>query len=507
MEKVSTLFKWCFLGYLAILPMSDTIALRNLLLLVLVCIVLACLVLAPKRSKLPLSNGFRLVPWILALWALYLFVFPLFAVQADVAWQNLKGQWIESLLAWLVGFGAVMLLGRQGPSLWALALASAFPLAIHLSLCLFGWVGLLGEDYQSLDTLGGIWHAFSRQLHTGFEAVGKWRDFPLGFRGIEPMHGNLGYAACQAIALFGICFFLAWRERNQRRLYLATLAIAICFSSILIARSRGAVLFALLVLLVTGAVYRFRWSPVSMMDSGMKKTGPLSIKWSIGVIGALCMLILVAYQSVRHDARWHSMMDKVQLGLFLENPLDILCEGLPLEVESRIRDQLADHSPDYIDDVLGGLKGQDGGRLLLMRAGLGLVFEHPNGLDGSRQSYQKLMENKCGHTPRLHFAHSHQSWIDLSLALGWVGVLLFAGVMFYFMRQGWRSMENSNFLAFGTALFLLSAFWITRGMVDSVYREHYLQMQAVLLAYAYWRIQLAKGDKTFSVSPSINLYP
>lgn len=194
------------------------------------------------------------------------------------------------------------------------------------------------------------------------------------------------------------------------------------------------------------------------------------------------------------------MMDKVQLGLFLEKPLDILCEGLPSEVELQIRSGLAGQSPAYVDDVLEGLKGQDGGRLLLMRAGLDLMLDNPNGLDGSRQSYQKLMERKCGHTPRLHFAHSHQSWIDLSLALGWVGVLLFAGVMFYFMRQGWHSMENSNFVAFGTALFLLSAFWITRGMVDSVYREHYLQMQAVLLAYAYWRIQLAKGDKTSSVS-------
>ncbi len=496
MDKVSTLFKWCFLGYLAVLPMSGTIALRNLLLLVLVATVVACLVLAPKRLMLPVSKGFRLVPWILILWVLYLLFFPLWAEQPDVAWQNLKGQWIESLLAWFVGFGAVLLLGQNGPSLWSLAVASAFPLAIHLLLLLFGWTGFLGEGYQSLDTLGAVWHALISQFHAGFEGIGKWRDLPLGFRGVEPMHGNLGYAACQAIALFGICFFTAGREKNQKKLYLAALAIVLCFLSILIARSRGAVLFALLMLLATVAVYRFKWSPAPTTHLKVEKSGRLSAKWAIGAIGALCLLVLVAYQSVKHDTRWHSMVDKVQLGLHLDRPLDILCEGLPSEVERQIRSGLAGQSPAYVDDVLEGLKGQDGGRILLMRAGLDLMLENPNGLDGSRQSYQKLMERKCGHIPRLHFAHSHQSWIDLSLALGWVGALLFAAVMLYFMRQGWRSMGSSDFVAFGTALFLISAFWIARGMVDSVYREHYLQMQAALMAYAYWRIQHAKNVKT-----------
>jgi len=491
MSKVSILFKWCLLGYLAVLPMSGTIALRNLLLLVLICTVITCLVLAPKRLMLPVSNGFRLVPWILVLWVLYLLFFPLLAVQPDVAWQNLKGQWIESVLAWVVGFGAVMLLGQRGPGLWSLALASAFPLAFHLLLCLFAWFGFFGNDYQSFDSLGEIWQAYIRQIQSNTSMTWQWHDFPIGYRGIEPMHGNLGYAACQAIALFGVCFFVAWRERDQKKLYFATLAVVLCFLSILVARSRGAVLFGLLVVLATGAVYRFRWKPAPAAHTKVEKSGRLSVRGSMGAIGVLCLLILVAYQSVAHDPRWHSMVDKVRLGLFIEKPTSILCDGLPLELDNEIRRGLVGHGPEYIEDVLEGLKGQDGGRLLLMRAGLDLVLENPKGLDGSRQSYQKLMEKKCGHVPQLHFAHSHQSWMDLSLALGWVGALLFGCMMFRFMHEGWRYTDNPALVTWATALFLISSFWIIRGLVDSLYREHYLQMQALLLGYFYARLKLS----------------
>ena len=121
------IYYWLLLGYFSILPMSQTIALRNSLLFALVFLFLVDILLFRKRNKLIRINYFRHIPLIFLLWIGYLIVFPFLAIQGDVAWVNLRGQWFQSILAFVVGSGAVMLLGKRGPGLWALSFASSFP--------------------------------------------------------------------------------------------------------------------------------------------------------------------------------------------------------------------------------------------------------------------------------------------------------------------------------------------------------------------------------------------
>ena len=46
------------------------------------------------------------------------------------------------------------------------------------------------------------------------------------------------------------------------------------------------------------------------------------------------------------------------------------------------------------------------------------------------------------------------------------------------------------------ALGLLSVFWFVRGFFDSLYREHYLEMQALLMIYIYFMaLQSRSKDK------------
>ena len=68
------------------------------------------------------------------------------------------------------------------------------------------------------------------------------------------------------------------------------------------------------------------------------------------------------------------------------------------------------------------------------------MLENPRGLDDSRHAYTKLIANKCGHEPVLQYAHSHNSWVDLALALGWLGMLAFESMMVYFFRAGLSGM-------------------------------------------------------------------
>jgi hypothetical protein len=472
------IFKYLLLAYLAILPISHTVALRNLLLVILVFFILVYAGMKRSQLAVPLSQCLHKIPAVVFLWIIFLFLFPLWAVQPDVAWMNLKGQWIQSILAWFVGFGAVLILGQRGPGLWALALSSAFSVAVHLFLLMAAWGGMLGGDFYVNPSITTAWQSFSlSQLNTL-----NWQQFPVGFRGIEPMHGNLGYTACQAIALFCVCFSLAWREKINSRLLTSCILIILCFLSLFVAQSRGAILFGLLILLLAAIAFIFKWRDRKSIESSSEFQSLIS-KSKLGVAFVALLLLFFAFQSVKDQERWYSMADKVKIGLLSENPINILCNGISPKEEKQISAIFSHRDPAYIQVLLDGLKGQDGGRILLMRAGLDLVVENPRGLDGSKQSYQKLIKEKCGHDPVLLFSHAHQGWIDIALALGWIGILLFACLFLYFLRMGWQNIESVSKRSWAMALFLISVFWIFRGFADGVYREHYLQMQALLLAY------------------------
>lgn len=484
------IFYWCALAYLAILPISNTIALRNLLLFILVCFVVFLIGFRRDRLEIDLSTGLGPLPWSLITWALFLCLFPIWAVQSGVAWHNLGSQWMQSILTWMVGIAAVLILGRHGPSLWTLAMASAFLVGVHLLLLVMAWSGLLGSNVPADMSASAVWSSFTHTLNFSSTSTWRWQPFPWGFRGLDPMHGNLGYTACQAIVLFAVCFYLAWRDKIQARVWGAALGILLCFISILVANSRGAVLFGFVVVSTTFLISFFEFKDVPPTGALTEKNvrGPIL---NVAMFALFSLVVFAVVQSVKHDVRWHTMFDKVKIGLLTEHPLDFLCNGVSSEMESKIRQSFSDREPAYADDLISGLKNQDGGRILLMRAGLILVLENPRGLDGSKHSYQKLSEEKCGHPPVLQFSHSHHGWIDTALALGWVGVWVFAWLMLYLLHSGWKNMRNQNLRPWAFTLFLMSSFWILRGFADSVYREHYLQMQAFVLGYLYWRMKLA----------------
>jgi hypothetical protein len=480
------LFKLLFLGYLAILPMSHSTALRNLLLLVLVFLVLFYASIKRNQLELSFSNGPRQVPIVILAWISFLFLFPLWAVQPDVAWVNLRGQWVQSILAWIVGFGAVLILGKRGPSLWALALSSFFAIAVHLLLFITAWAGILTNEFYAHPSITSAWNSIAALKSNTL----NWQQLPVGFLGVEPLHFNLGHTACQAIILFGVCFFISRREGNKLGIYSAIFLTLLCFASLFIAESRGAILFGVFIILFYFIIFLIKLNKggaVDISDSGRR----LSFTSRVMVVSSVVFLLFFAFKSVENQERWYSMSDKVRIGLLSEKPINILCEGVSPQIEAQVREFFSDRNQAYIQVLLDGLKQQDGGRILLMRAGIDLVLENPGGLDGSKQSYQKLIKEKCGHEPVLRFSHAHQGWINLALALGWIGVLLFACLLVYFLRVGWANLENLATTPWAMGLFIISAFWILRGFSDEVYREHYLQMQALVLAYLFWRLRLA----------------
>lgn len=482
-----TLLIWCLLGYLAILSVSETIALRNLLLLLSMALVVFGAAQEATRQEKVVKKFIGQIPWVFFLWATYLSLFPLWSVDSQVAWKNFAGPWLETIISWSVGFGAAWILGTRAPNLSMLALASAFPVMLHLALTLLAWTGMLGPEMFTDPSLHAFWGTVRAWLAGN---IGKphVQAFPLGFRGVEPMHGNIGYAACQTIALAAASFACAWRAGRRDDVFRSAVLIVASFVSVFIAYSRGAVLFAVLVLLGALATYivKCKSGNAPVARSGWDRLASVR---AVLVLAALTMVVAVGWQSVRNDMRWRSMTDKVELGLTVQSPEQVLCEGLSEQEKDAIRQRFAGRQPQYVEELISGLEEQDGARLLLMREGWKLVRETPLGLDGSRQAYQKLMRKTCGHAPKLDHAHAHQAWINLTLSLGWLGGGIFALLMGYFAATGWRFTGESDPEFFGFALFLLVIFWVLRGFFDAVYQDHYLQMQGFLIAYLYVKIK------------------
>jgi len=475
----------CWITCLAVLPMSHTIAFRNFLLLLLLIFLGIHFVRQQNRVSNFISS-FKYLPRAFGVWALFLLLFPLWSIEPHVAWLNFLGQWGESLLAWLIGFTAYWVLGNYGPTLRSLAIASAMPIVIHLLLTVLAWGGALGASFPTGMEPAELWSLLSHNYQNASIFIFGLSNFPWGFRGLEPMHGNLGYAACQAIILFIAMFYAANLRKNFKLGIFAPIAIGLCIASTLIASSRGAFLYIVIIFVLVA----FSWYLKPSREPSSSTNGKMSFSFlPIGIIVGFCVFFLAA-TIITKDSRWQTMVDKVYLGLSQENPMQLLCEGLSPDQETKIRQTYAHHSTEYVDDLINGLKGQDGGRILLMRAGLDMVFNHPIGLDGSRSSYKKLIEKKCGHKPELDFANLHQSWMDLALGLGWLGAGLFAWLLVSLARTGWRQYYGGGgeTAAWGLALFLLATFWFARGFADTLYREHYLQMQAMVMGCIYGRL-------------------
>jgi hypothetical protein len=74
----------------------------------------------------------------------------------------------------------------------------------------------------------------------------------------------------------------------------------------------------------------------------------------------------------------------------------------------------------------------------------------------------------------------------MSMAIGWMGVILFALIFIQFFLTAIGRSDNAGGSDIYMALGLLSVFWFVRGFFDSLYREHYLEMQALLMIYIYF---------------------
>ncbi len=419
------------LGYLAVLPISHTIALRNTLLAILLVIALWT---GWHERRMFETWRVRSAPWPILLWAIYLIAFPELSADPAVAWASFWSQWGKSLMAMLAGATVAWWVAKSGyGSIHVLAIGASVPIVLYASM--LAW-------------------------KTASTGVIAW-----GYTGIEEHHGILGYAAAQAALLLSV----AWICGKGRSRTLALLLMMMAISSMVVVRSRGGLIFLLLAVVLVFA-------------ASLRNSSPERRK-IIGVAALVLTLVAGAAASlaVRSDARWHGLSDRLSAG-WLGDALTIHCDGYEsIEDEITERYGVGDRAKRVKDSIVDG----DAIRVIMLRGAVSLLLDHPWGLDGSRSSFQKRLLEICAE-PTGNMSHSHNGWLDTGLAIGLPGALLYLLVLLYFLRVGLRAIDMGTPDAYpwGVVLVSTSIFWALRAAVDSCFRDHMLEMQGFLLAYA-----------------------
>lgn len=424
--------------YLAVLPMSETIALRN------VALFLLLLILSWQFVKDKTFPHFALP---VILFGVYLIAFPLISRDAPVAWKSLGEQWGVGLLAMVAGAGVASRLAstRWGSSFY-LGLVSCVTIVVYL----------------------------------GFVLVHAWQtsSIPWGYWGRETHHADLGYAACQGVLLL-IASLVANKKSPKYAIWILVFA---CFLATAFARSRAGLAFSVfagVLVLVTAA-----------LSSTTVRKAPIFLGLA-GVLSAGAMVLGVA---AKNDPRWTYMKSNIVAG-WLGDALQLQCEGTA-SVEAQITSMYS--TGDLAQRAISSVKDGDGSRVVLLRAGTELALENPWGLDGSRQAYKKLLRLHCPQ-PDSYMAHAHNGWVDTALAIGWLGVLLYFWVFLHYLRTGYRALhasEQPN--EWAIVLVTLSIFWMVRAFTDSVFRDHMFDMQCFVLSYAYFALKATQAKSLHS---------
>jgi hypothetical protein len=407
--------------YVAVLPMANTIALRNLALL---------------GVLLGLAWCFRETKWMfnwpasIILWAAYLCVFPLISNSGAVALESLLEQWGRGPLAMLAGGGMAAVFWKQRKkALLYMGLASAVPIVVHLLL--FAWK----------------WWATS--------------SIPWGYWGRETHHADIGYAAFQTVVL--LVAYIGVGNTYMRPLVIAV--VIGCLVSTALAHSRAGLVFSLLAGFFVAAT-------VAVMHVSNARKYML-----IGSSAVLLLGVVLLSTNLNNDPRWRTMGSELMAG-FHGNALELECHGM-----SSIQSIVSAEYGDQTERILNSLQYGDGARVILLRTGVSLAVEYPWGSDGSRQAFQKMLRKQCPN-PAISMAHTHNGWLDTVLALGWLGALLYFNVLVQLARRGIACLRQQGLQQWEVVLFTLAILWIVRGFTDSVFRDHMLEMQGLILAYA-----------------------
>ena len=363
-----------------------------------------------------------------------------FSSDLKVALLSFKSEWMHFILFSLAGAGSGLLIAKKQVSNILLYLGFAFsvPILIHLTLLAI----------------------------KGF-SVGY---IPWGYSGLSISHGDLAYSSLQAVIFLSV-FLLCQAKQASDKLLCVFLLFA-CALSVVFAQSRGGLLFIVLSGLLTWITFIFFVKPNKILN--LKNI-------ALVFLFLTAFALIAAFGSHYNPHRWLESPIRA-LSALNSDPFLGLC-STPNTSEfndSEIQTTLNSEQIEARSRIMHG----DSARVILAKAGFVLSINYPLGINGVRGAYQQAIINYCGRLPFVEYSHTHNAWLDTSLAIGIPGAILLLLIMLNYGWQGFKMIGRSKQLnPFALALFISAGVWILRGMFDSSLRDQMLEMQAFILAF------------------------
>lgn len=180
------------------------------------------------------------------------------------------------------------------------------------------------------------------------------------------------------------------------------------------------------------------------------------------VLGALSVFLIVfsmiGYTFIKSDSRWLTLVEtapvawdtKTHLAWINKEPLPMLANGQSVDASNYER-------------------------LAWFKEGLLLLEERPLGSGYDRNSWGGRIDSKYQMGGTWNGAHSHSGILDFAIATGIPGACLWLAFMGSLAWAGFRSFRGGNIAISLVLIFVVSGYF-GRTLVDSVIRDHFLQV-------------------------------
>ncbi|MEQ1600542.1 MAG: O-antigen ligase family protein [Methylophilaceae bacterium] len=237
-------------------------------------------------------------------------------------------------------------------------------------------------------------------------------------------------------------------------------------------------LIILLMAFVLGAV---------MMIFEMRKKYALG-KMVTSALATTLLVFIIALVAYKADPRWQTFTETIPIAWDIDHDLRWLH---------------ADGTDAPITPSGSTVDISQYNRIAWLHEGLRMLIQHPWGVDISRSTFHQLELKKFGHA---EMSHSHNSWIDLGLQVGVLGLLFWGGFLLLLIKFGWQAWKAQQ-EPLGLALAILVVTFAIRGLLDSIFRDHVPQQFALVAGLLLTALLYNKPAKSAGVPVNSNLNP
>ena len=400
------------------------IALRYLLILAL------CVLYLPKGvaaifggCKDPVAEVWRkrMLLVYAALIAWMLIVAVVISDETSASLRDIRGEWLPATLGLVVGLGAGRVLSRAPAG---------------------------GENYAVRAVFWGLVFHAALQLGVAAWFLAVDGGLPSHFVGISDHRAYVTYTNALALAML-IAETVAAAFQNPRYLGLSRAALPVIYGILLLSTfasaTRNGVIVFLLLTIMGGGVLLF------LNQKRYRRN-----HFGIMVVGGLLVLLLGVWLGIKSEPRWQRIFATIPVAWDIDSTDQWMNPFAPEGPKA------ADGSEVDISVYL---------RVALARVAWRYLLKHPLGTDTTREALKKLVTSEY---PNAIVAHSHNSYLDLGLATGFPGLLLWVAFLSALAWYGLNRCRETN-SAYATALIFVVAGYLLRGGLDSIFRDHMIE--------------------------------